>query len=83
VVRSRVRLARSNASCSDGERWLETRAVSGIDEELTALRVRATEWSQRVRGREGKARSREGAASTARPRWNMELRAPSTGGRRR
>jgi hypothetical protein len=73
AVRSKVRSARSNAFCSDGERRLETRAVSGIDDELTVLRVRAREWSQRVHGREGKVRSREGAASTARPRRNLEL----------
>jgi hypothetical protein len=41
VVRSRVRSARSNASCSDGERRLETGAASGVDGELEALKNRA------------------------------------------
>jgi hypothetical protein len=36
-VKSRVRSARSNASCSDGKRRLETRAASGVDGELEAL----------------------------------------------
>jgi hypothetical protein len=66
----------SIVSCGDGEQRLEAEAVLGVDDELAALRVRAREWSQRVRGREGEARSREGAAIAARPRCNLELRAP-------
>jgi hypothetical protein len=40
VVRSRVRSARSNASCSDGERQLEKGAASSVDGELEALQNR-------------------------------------------
>jgi hypothetical protein len=40
-VNSRVRSARSNASCSDGERRLETGVASGVDGELEALQHRA------------------------------------------
>jgi hypothetical protein len=41
AVRSRVRSARSNTSCSDGERRLEMEAASGVDGELEALQNRA------------------------------------------
>jgi hypothetical protein len=51
-------------------------AASGVDDELAALSVRAREWYQRVRRKEGKARSREGASIAARPRRNLEFWAP-------
>jgi hypothetical protein len=65
----------SIASSNATEGRLEMRAVSGVDDELTALQVRARKWSQWAREGEGKARSREGAPIAARPRqiWSLEL----------
>jgi hypothetical protein len=53
------------------------RSGFGVRGELVALRVQARKWNQRMRGRVGKARSREGAAIGAKPRRDLELRLPA------
>jgi hypothetical protein len=60
----------SFSSRCDGEQRLEAWAVSGVDDELTALRVRARKWSQRVRGGEGKEGKLVGEHMALSTRWN-------------
>jgi hypothetical protein len=59
---------------------LEPTVASVVRGELDALRFSAREWGYQERGREGMARSREGAAIVAKRRRDLEFRAPSNGG---
>jgi hypothetical protein len=55
---------------------LETGAALGIADELVPLRVWTRELGQRAHEREGEARSTEGVAIAAKPRWDLGFGLP-------